>query len=60
METPHLPHHRLIAFTVAKELLLAVVAVEIAAALGATTDSSMQAVNVVAHRLCGMLTRLCR
>ena len=112
MERPHLPHHRLIAFTVAKELLLAVVAanirdaelkdqatraaksaalncaegagrswpkdkarafaiargeaaeaaaaVEIAAALGATTDSSMQAVNVVAHRLCGMLTRLCR
>ena len=112
MDAPFLPHHRLVAFSVAKELLIAVVAanirdaelkdqatraaksaalntaegagrsspkdkarafaiargeaaeaaaaVEIAQALGATTAEAMDAVNAVAHRLCGMLTRLCR
>jgi four helix bundle protein len=109
---PSLPHHRLIAYGVAKELLVAVVkaqirdselrdqatraaksavlnvaegasrvspkdkarafaigrgeaseaaaAVEIAALLGAASESSVAEVNAIAHRLCGMLTRLCR
>ena len=109
--TPRLPHHRLIAFSVAKELLLAVIAadigdaelrdqatraakgaalntaegagrasprdkarvfaiaraeaaeaaaaVEIAVMLGAASAASQQRVDAIAHRLCGMLTRLC-
>jgi four helix bundle protein len=107
-----LPHHRLVAFSVAKELLIAVVgakitdaelrdqatraaksaalntaegagrisprdkarcfaiargecaeaaaAIEIAAAVGATTQAAVDTVNAIAHRLCAMLTRLCR
>lgn len=107
-----LPHHRLIAYSVAKELLVAVVgaqirdaelrdqatraaksavlnvaegasrvtpkdkarafaigrgeaseaaaAVEIAVLLGAAAQRSSDEVNAIAHRLCGMLTRLCR
>jgi four helix bundle protein len=109
---PQLPHHRLIAYAVAKELLVAVVnarirdaelkdqatraaksavlnvaegasrsspkdkarafaigrgeaseaaaAVEIAVLLGAAHQSASTEVNAIAHRLCGMLTRLCR
>jgi four helix bundle protein len=109
---PSLPHHRLVAYAVAKELLLAVVgaqirdaelrdqatraaksavlntaegasrvspkdkqrafaiargeaseaaaAVEIAALLGAASAASLDRVNAIAHRLCAMLTRLCR
>jgi four helix bundle protein len=107
-----LPHHKLIAFGIAKELLLAVVAanikdaelkdqatraakscalnmaeaagrsspkdkarvfaiargeaaeaaaaVEIAAAVGATSEVAERAVNAIASRLCAMLTALCR
>jgi four helix bundle protein len=107
-----LPHHKLIAFGVAKELLLAVIAanikdaelkdqatraakscalntaegagrvsprdkarvfaiargeaaeaaaaVEIAAALGATSVAAERSVNAIATRLCAMLTALCR
>ena len=112
MNQSSLPHHKLIAFQVAKELLIAVVAadikdaeikdqatraakgaalntaeaagraspkdkarvfaiargeaaeaaaaVEIAAALGATAESSVLAVNALSSRLCSMLTALCR
>jgi len=108
---PSLPHHRLIAYGVAKELLVAVVkaqirdaelrdqatgaakstalnvaegascsspkdkarafaigrgeageaaaTVEIAALLGAAPQAAVAEVNAIAHRLCGMLTRLC-
>ena len=111
MNRTSLPHHKLIAFSVAKELLLAVVAanikdaelrdqatraakgaalntaegagraspkdkarvyaiargeaaeaaaaVEIAAALGATSAAAEQAVRTVAARLCAMLNALC-
>jgi len=112
MNNSSMAHHRLIAFSVAKELVLAVVAaditdtelrdqatraakgaalntaeganrsapkdkarvfaiargeageaaaaVEIAAALGATNEAALTAVNALATRLCAMLTSLCR